>query len=118
MIWARPALVSASTGFQFMGGYDRWRIENIQRELAEIGCEVPLEPFGQGFKDMAPAVDKLERMVAETKLSHGRHTMARHYSRSANLASKNQGTMATLEKENKRRAEIVKPDRNQAKKDV
>ncbi|MBL1436836.1 MAG: terminase large subunit [Rhodobacteraceae bacterium] len=53
--------------------YDRWRIENIQRELAEIGCDVPLEPFGQGFKDMAPAVDKLERMVAETKLSHAGH---------------------------------------------
>ena len=35
--------------------------------------------------------------------------MARHYSRSANLADKNRETMATLEKENARRAKIVKP---------
>ena len=28
-------------------------------------------PFGQGYKDMAPAVDKLERAVAEHKLRHG-----------------------------------------------
>jgi hypothetical protein len=35
--------------------------------------------------------------------------MARHYSRSANLAAKNRETMATLETENARRAQIVKP---------
>ena len=36
-------------------------------------------------------------------------SMARHYSRSANLADKNRETMATLVKENARRAKIVKP---------
>ena len=30
-----------------------------------------MQPFGQGFKDMAPAVDKLEQLVAERKLRHG-----------------------------------------------
>jgi len=30
-----------------------------------------MQPFGQGFKDMAPAVDKLERLVADRKLRHG-----------------------------------------------
>ena len=30
-----------------------------------------MQPFGQGFKDMAPAVDKLEQLVAESKLRHG-----------------------------------------------
>ena len=29
-----------------------------------------MQPFGQGFKDMAPAVDKLEQLVAESKLRH------------------------------------------------
>ena len=43
--------------------FDRWRIEDIQRELAAIGCDVPLVPFGQGFKDISPAVDYLERLV-------------------------------------------------------
>lgn len=51
--------------------YDRWRINDFQRELDAIGAQVPMTAFGQGFKDMAPAVDKLERLVAERKLHHG-----------------------------------------------
>ncbi len=30
-------------------------------------------PFGQGFKDLSPAVDVLERLVEEGKLRHGNH---------------------------------------------
>jgi hypothetical protein len=41
--------------------------------------------------------------------------MARHYSRSANLAAKNRETMATLETENARRAQIVKPSAKSVK---
>lgn len=51
--------------------YDRWRIEDFKRELGLFGGSVPLEPFGQGFKDMSPAVDTLERCVAERLLRHG-----------------------------------------------
>ena len=40
--------------------YDRWRIADFKRELDNIGVQIPMQPFGQGFKDMAPAVDKLE----------------------------------------------------------
>jgi phage terminase large subunit-like protein len=58
-------------------GFDRWRIEDLRRELTAIGCEVPLEPYGQGFKDMAPAVDLLERVVADRKLRHGIHPVLR-----------------------------------------
>ncbi|WP_319519900.1 terminase TerL endonuclease subunit [uncultured Martelella sp.] len=50
--------------------YDRWRIEDLKRELALFGGSIPLEPFGQGFKDMSPAVDTLERHVAERMLAH------------------------------------------------
>jgi phage terminase large subunit-like protein len=53
--------------------YDRWRINDFKRELESIGANIPMLPFGQGFKDMAPAVDKLERLVAERKLCHGGH---------------------------------------------
>ncbi len=53
--------------------YDRWRISDFKRELDNIGAEIPMQPFGQGFKDMAPAVDKLEQLVAERKLRHGGH---------------------------------------------
>jgi phage terminase large subunit-like protein len=54
-----------------MVAYDRWRIHDFQRELDNIGAQVPMAPFGQGYKDMAPAVDKLERLVAERKIHHG-----------------------------------------------
>lgn len=54
-----------------MLAYDRWRINDFQRELDMIGAQIPMTPFGQGFRDMAPAVDKLERLVAERKLRHG-----------------------------------------------
>lgn len=51
--------------------YDRWRIEDLKRELDAIGCAVELVPFGQGFKDMSPAIDLLERVVAEGDIRHG-----------------------------------------------
>lgn len=50
--------------------YDRWRIEDLKRELSGIGAELNLIPHGQGFRDMSPAVDALERAVAEAKLRH------------------------------------------------
>jgi phage terminase large subunit-like protein len=53
--------------------FDRWRIEDIRRELDAIGCRVELVPFGQGYKDLSPAVDVLERLVEEGKLRHGNH---------------------------------------------
>ena len=53
--------------------YDRWRIEDLRRELTAQGIEVPLEPHGQGFKDMAPAIDTMERLVADARLRHGEH---------------------------------------------
>ena len=30
-----------------------------------------MQPFGQGFQDMSPAVDKVEQHVAQRKLRHG-----------------------------------------------
>jgi phage terminase large subunit-like protein len=53
--------------------FDRWRVEDLARELNSIGCDVPLEPFGQGFKDLSPAVDQLEKLVVDRKLRHGMH---------------------------------------------
>ena len=51
--------------------FDRWRIRQLQAILAENGEELPLVEFGQGFKDMAPAVDELEQLVLERRLHHG-----------------------------------------------
>ena len=51
-------------------GYDRWRIEDFKALMDQEGISLPLVPFGQGFKDMAPAVDEFERMLLGRTLRH------------------------------------------------
>ena len=51
--------------------FDRWRIDDLKRELDRIGCQVELEPHGQGFKDMSPAIDELEALALNGQLRHG-----------------------------------------------
>lgn len=51
-------------------GYDRWRIEDLKTLMTDEGVVLPLEPFGQGFKDMAPAVDEFERLLIADELRH------------------------------------------------
>lgn len=44
--------------------YDRWRIEDMRQLMSEYDIELPeLVEFGQGFKDMGPAVDEFERRL-------------------------------------------------------
>lgn len=63
--------------------YDRWRIADLLREFDRIGLQawedkggdkqgagLRLIPWGQGFKDMAPAIDALELEVIDRKLVH------------------------------------------------
>lgn len=53
--------------------YDRWRIEDLKKILADEGIDITLKDWGQGFKDMGPAVDALETAILEGKLQHGGH---------------------------------------------
>ncbi len=63
--------------------FDRWRIDDFDRELRELGIptekvdfgkdpngapDLILRPHGQGYKDMAPAVDLLETDVLNSRL--------------------------------------------------
>lgn len=63
--------------------YDRWRINDLLRELDTIGVPayqdgkddeiagaLRLVPWGQGFKDMAPAIDALEVAILERTFKH------------------------------------------------
>lgn len=63
--------------------FDRWRIDTLKAALSRIGVDIPLFPFGQGFKDMTPAVQKLETVVAEGKLRHGMHPVLTMCARNA-----------------------------------
>jgi phage terminase large subunit-like protein len=65
------SIINAAMSYDLRAvAYDRWRIEDLKRELGLTGMTIPLEPFGQGYKDMSPAVDVLERHVAENLLQH------------------------------------------------
>ena len=50
--------------------YDRWRIEDLTVQLDNEGIDIKLEPFGQGFKDMAPAIDNFEELLSNNLLKH------------------------------------------------
>jgi phage terminase large subunit-like protein len=77
--------------------YDRWRIDDLLRELDRIGLQafrapepsnsnpllprsatasfkqgdgLRLVPWGQGYRDMGPAIDALEKTIVDAKLVH------------------------------------------------
>jgi phage terminase large subunit-like protein len=82
-------------GFYIAGiKFDRWRINDLRRELDAIGVDtwiygedwksgdvnvgarpdgLCLIPHGQGFRDMNPAVEVLEDILTDKKLRHGMH---------------------------------------------
>lgn len=60
--------------------YDRWRCDELLREFDRIGLAaykddedghgLRLIPWGQGFRDMGPAIDALEHATIERRLVH------------------------------------------------
>lgn len=51
--------------------YDRWRIELMRKEFSELGLDLPLIEYGQGYRDMSPALDTLEADLLNGRLRHG-----------------------------------------------
>uniref|UniRef100_UPI00403DFFB5 terminase TerL endonuclease subunit n=1 Tax=Pasteurella multocida TaxID=747 RepID=UPI00403DFFB5 len=51
--------------------FDRWRMDIFKKEMELQGIDLPLVPFGQGFKDMSPAIDTLESDLLNGQLRHG-----------------------------------------------
>ncbi|MCK4111565.1 terminase large subunit [Acinetobacter radioresistens] len=50
--------------------FDRWRIDVFKKECDKLGLELPLVPFGQGFKDMSPALDTVEAQLLNARIIH------------------------------------------------
>jgi phage terminase large subunit-like protein len=57
--------------------YDRWRIDVFRQSLARLGINIDLMAYGQGFRDMSPAIDVFEQLAIEGKLRHGGHPVLR-----------------------------------------
>jgi len=71
-----------------MAGFDRWRINDLVRELEKQGvnaaimrpgeedpeqCDLAMVNIGQGFKDMQPCVEVMEDCLAGERIRHGMH---------------------------------------------
>lgn len=53
--------------------FDRWRMDVFKKDCERIGAELPLVEFGQGFKDMAPAIDRMEELLLNGSIRHDMH---------------------------------------------
>jgi phage terminase large subunit-like protein len=54
--------------------YDRWRIEDLKALASDNGVELPpMEPFGQGYKEMSPAIEAFETALLNKEVSHPAH---------------------------------------------
>jgi phage terminase large subunit-like protein len=51
--------------------FDRWRMDVFKKEMDKINPDLPLVPFGQGFRDMAPAIDSIETELLNERVAHG-----------------------------------------------
>ena len=54
-------------------GFDRWRLEDLQKLLADEGIDLPITAWGQGYRDMAPCVDQLETLILNRQITHPNH---------------------------------------------
>lgn len=91
-VWVKAGLLKTTTGasvdYSFVAtdiaeilsefdissmAFDRWRIEQFRKDAENIGLTLPLVEFGQGFKDMGPAVDTLESLMLNGRIRHGMH---------------------------------------------
>jgi phage terminase large subunit-like protein len=89
-IWARQGYLTAVPGVTIDYGFvahrlgelsaqcdireirfDRFRIDQLKGALSAAGVSVPLEKHGQGYVDMAGALEALESVALRKKLRHG-----------------------------------------------
>lgn len=74
-------IAEISSRYKVVGlAYDRWGIDNLLREFDGVGLQahkdgekgdgLRLVPWGQGFRDMSPAIDALETAVMHDELIH------------------------------------------------
>ena len=60
-----------STKFQIATlAFDPWNMDQMTRELEDLGVDLTITPSGQGFKGMASAVTALEDDVLSRRLKH------------------------------------------------
>lgn len=51
-------------------GFDRWRIDDFKIDMADEDVNLPLEPYGQGFKDISPAIEFFVELALSGRIRH------------------------------------------------
>lgn len=84
--WVAAKLCEWADDFEVSAiAFDRWRIDVLKAELSRIGRELPMVPFGQGYKDMSPALDSLESELLNGRVRHGGNPILRWCAANATL---------------------------------
>lgn len=82
--WVAERIGEIHADYEVVGlAFDRWRIESLLKELRTVGVDawidgkddpiyggLRLVPWGQGFRDMAPAIDALEAAILSREFQH------------------------------------------------
>lgn len=82
--YVATTIAEVANDYNVLGiAYDRWRINVLLKSFERLGIAVRrgdedgdgirFVEWGQGFKDMAPAVDALDKSVAARELRHPNH---------------------------------------------
>lgn len=56
---------------------DRWMLENLKQDMDREGISLPLEPHGQGYQSMSPAIAAFEVLVLDGRLRHAANPLLR-----------------------------------------
>jgi len=76
--WVAVALADAGAQMNLRQvNYDRWGIKQFKQVLDRLGIVAPLEPMGQGFQDMSPAVKSFQLLAVNGRIRHGNHPLLR-----------------------------------------
>lgn len=76
--WVAAELERLAHEYDIRGiAFDRWRIDDLKQDLADIGCKLPLEPRGQGYKDAGPDIEVMTELAMTGRLRHGNHPVLR-----------------------------------------
>ena len=76
--WVATALAEAGSRMNLRQvNYDRWAIKQFKQTMDRLGIDAPLQPMGQGFQDMGPAMKAFEILAANGKIRHGNHPLLR-----------------------------------------
>ena len=76
--WVATALADAGARMNLRQvNYDRWGIKQFKQTMDRLGITAPIEPFGQGFQDMSPAVKAFQLLAVNGRIRHGNHPLLR-----------------------------------------